>query len=225
MAWTVDNVFNFVKFLTRKNQTGSITPTEFFSAWNSEQRSFMGELLGNHQPRSNSKAGPNTGLIENQSILTALAPFTKTATATITITGAATKPSDLIHLLAARVGDYPVHMINKGQIYAAINNAIDPPSAANGTYYGTEYDTTYKIWPAGVANLTLDYIRNCTDVVWGYTDDANGVAQYNAGTSTQPEWKDIEIQEITKRCLRPFGVSFSSQDFQNFANQTINTGS
>jgi hypothetical protein len=219
MTWTVDNVFNFVKFLVRKNQTSSITADEFFLAWNSEQRSFMGDILGRIQDRSG-----KAGLIESDRALTILSPFTETADITVDITGAATKPTDLVYRLAVRAADKNVKMLTKGQIYAAINSGIDSPSVANGIYYGTEYDTFFKIWPASAGSITLDYIRNPANVAWGSTNDGNGVAQYNAGASTQPEWRDEQIQEITKRSLRLFGVSFSSQDFQQFAQSTIKTG-
>jgi hypothetical protein len=224
MAWTVNDHFNFVNFLTRKNQTASITPTEFFSAWNSEQRSYQCDLLGNFQRQSNDKSGPNTGLIENDTILSKLSPFTTSATISVAVTGNATKPSNLLYRLAIRSGNHKVQMINKGQIYAMLADAIDAPSVANGIFYGTEYDTFYKIWPATTSTIAIDYIRNCVDVVWGYTTDGNGRPVYNAGTSVQPEWRDIDAQEITKRALRLFGLSFSSQDMQNFANQTINNG-
>jgi hypothetical protein len=225
MAWTVDTVFSFVKFLTRKNQTASISPNEFFLSWNSEQRTYMGELLGKFQPRSNSKAGQNTGLIENETILSQLVPFTTNATLTVAVTGNASKPDNLIYRLAIRCGDRNVTMINKGQIYSVINQSIDPPNITAGKYYGTEYDTFYKIWPATAGSIELDYIRDCVDIVWGWTPDGNGVAQYNAGTSTQPEWKNPEIQEITKRTLQLFGVSFGSRDLVEFGQNTKTTGS
>jgi hypothetical protein len=218
MAWTVDKLFDFVNFLTRKNQTAVITPSEFFLAWNSEQRSKQGELIGVLTKQKK-------GMLEDQATLSSLAPFTKNSDITIDITGAAPKPSDFSYLLAARVSERKVTMVNKGQIYSVINDLIDPPNITLGIFYGTEYDTFYKIWPSQADTLTIDYIRNPPDVVYGYTEDANGVAVYNAGTSTQPLWKDIELQEITKRTLRLFGVSMSSQEFQNFANQTIQTGS
>jgi hypothetical protein len=219
MAWTVDNVFSFVKFLVRKNQTGSITADEFFLAWNSEQRSYMGDILGRIQDRSG-----KAGLIETDRALTILAPFTETDDITVASTGEAPKPDDFVYRLAVRAANKNVKMIRKGQIGAAINSSIDAPSVANGIYYGTEYDTFFKIWPATAGTITLDYIRNPAYVAWGSTNDGNGVAQYNAGTSTQPEWRDEQIQEITKRSLRLFGVSFSSQDFQQFAQSTIKSG-
>lgn len=225
MAWTVDKLFDFVKFLTRKNQTASITPAEFNLVWNSEQRSYMGELLGRFQPRSNSKAGQNTGLIENQTILSALAPFTTTANQSVAITGNAAKPTDIVYLLDIRCNDQSVRMINKGQIYAMLRSLIKPPNITTGNYYGTEYDTFYKIWPSQAGSIDVDFIRNCPDVVYAYTDDANGVAQYDAGNSTQPLWKDLELQEITKRTLKQFGVSMSERTFSEFGQSNILTGS
>jgi hypothetical protein len=225
MAWTVDKLFDFVKFLTRKNQTASITPAEFNLAWNSEQRSLQSELLGKFQPRSNSKAGQNTGLIENQTILSSLAPFTTLVTKTVDVTGAASKPTDLAYLLAIRCGDRVVRMVNKGQIYAVINTSIDPPNITTGTFYATEYDTFFKVWPSQAASIDIDYIRDCPDIVYGYTEDANGVAQYDAGNSVQPLWKNAELQEITKRTLKQFGVSMSERAFVEFGQSNITTGS
>ena len=70
MALTVNDLYVFTQKLIRKNQSGSLTSTEFNTFWNDAQRAYMGDLLGRFQLRSNGKLGMNTGLILNETILT-----------------------------------------------------------------------------------------------------------------------------------------------------------
>lgn len=222
-TWTVDQIFQYSKFLINKAQMQTYEPNDFFYAWNSEQRSLMSDLTGKWQARSSGKGGANTGLIENEVILTALAPFTKGASLSVS-SGAATRPEDHIYTLAIRVNDSECYHVNKGQIYSILDSVIDPPSVANNTYYFTDYETTIKVYPSTVTSIDIDYIRDCRDVVWGFTIDGDGLPVYDAGTSVQPEWKNPEIIEITRRTLKGLGVHFSSQDFENFGQATMITG-
>jgi len=223
MALTVNDLYVFTQKLIRKNQSGSLTSTEFNTFWNDAQRAYMGDLLGRFQLRSNGKLGMNTGLILNETILTKLAPFTKTETLTVTA-GSTTKPTGLIFRLALRVGDYDVYFINHGQISSVKNSAIDPPSITDNKYYAYEIEGTYKFLPTATPNAVIDYIVDVTDIVWGYTLDGNNRQVYSSGASTQSKWDDISNMEITKRMLQDIGVSFKDRDFQNFGSQTIQTG-
>jgi len=72
--WSVNDILNFTKFLTRKNQAGGISAKDLFYAWNSEQTALFEDLKGRWQSRNNGKEGQNTGLVENETILTKLTP-------------------------------------------------------------------------------------------------------------------------------------------------------
>jgi hypothetical protein len=223
MAYNVGDIFEYVKFLTNKNQSGPIAPTDFFYAWNGEQRSYMADMLGKIRVLNPNKNAPQ-GLKEDASTLESLRPFNTQTTLTISVSGTATIPTNLVHALAVRINDRDCKYVNKGQIYSVINSAIDPPSIPNNIYYLTDYDTFYKFWPAASSSAVLDYIRDCRDVVYGFTPDANDVEQYNAGTSTQPEWGSLDIIAITKRTLKAFGIHFSSQEFMAYGQGAINSG-
>lgn len=222
-AWNVEKLFRYVEFLTKKNQSGPITPDDFFYAWNGEQRSYMSDLLGKVRTMNPNKNAPQ-GLKEDASTLESLRPFTTTANLTISVSGNADIPTDLVHALAVRINDRDCKYANKGQIYSVINSAIDPPSIPNNIYYFTDYDTFYKFWPAASSSATLDYVKDCTDVVFGYTTDANDIIQYNAGASTHPLWGNLDIVAITKRTLKPFGLHFSSGEMLSFGQAATNTG-
>jgi len=220
MAWDVNDILNLTKFLTRKNQSGSISAKDLFYAWNSEQTAFFQDLLGRWQARAMSKTGVNTGLIQNETILTKLSPFTLPQNITITA-GAADKPTDFVYRLALRINGADCIKINHNQIASINANVIDPPSIINNQFYFVEYQDYYSFLPTGLptASITtaqLDYLKLPAEVIWGFTLDAQKRQVYNAGTSVQPGWLDMDVVEITKRTLASFGVSYHDKDFEQF---------
>lgn len=224
MALTVNDIYNLMKFLIRKNATGSLSSTEFEIAWNSEQKSFQSDLLGRFQKQSNGKQGMNTGLALNQTIMTKLTPFTHNVSIPV-VSGYAVKPYNFIYELGLRsTGDKQVTHVQHGQLSSVINDSIDPPSIVDGAYYTAEYDDKYKVLPQALGVVYLDYIGTPRDVVWGYGIDIYDRRQYNQNTSTQAQWMDNDIIEITKRTLKSLGVSFKDADFVNFGQSTIITG-
>lgn len=222
MALTVDYLYQFSLNLIRKNQAGSLASIEWARHWNDSSNSYQDDLLGRFQARGNGKTGANTGLIENETIETKLAPFTKTASIVVTA-GDGPKPSDFIYLLALRVGGKEVKHINKNQIATVNDNVIDAPSVADSAYYYTPYLNYYSFLPNTVTAATIDYIATPVDVVWGFII-VSGRQVYNSGTSVQSQWDDHSNREITKRMLTNLGVSFKDQDFSQFGKSVQLTG-
>ncbi len=223
MAWSVDTIYGFLRWLINKNQAGGISATDFFYAWNAEQYSYQQDLLGRWQSRSAGKEGINTGLIENETIMLKLAPFTKPITLVVAA-GQANKPTDFAYALALRVNGAKVFQVDHDMIWAVNDDVIDPPSINDNSYYYVEYLNYYKIFPAAVTSVDLDYIGNCSDVVWGYILSAQNRQVYNPATSIQPQWGQNSIIEITKRALKSLGVHFAAQDFEQFGSSNIVTG-
>lgn len=223
MAWTTNQLYQQLLKLLRKNQAGSVSSTELFYFWNAEQTAYFQDLLGRWQARSNGKTGINTGLIQNETIETKLAPFMKGPTLTIT-GGFADKPDDFAYEAALRVNGHEVRKINHNQIAAINDNVIDPPSIPLNIYYVVEYDTRYSFIPGTIANAALDYYSQPVDIVWAYTLDGANRQVYDAANSVNPMWLQNDIVEITKRTLKTLGVSFHDNDFTQMGNSVINTG-
>lgn len=223
MFLSVDYLYNFSLKLIRKNQAGGLKSNDFEFHWNDAQSAYMDDLLGRFQLRNNGKEGNNTGLIENETILTKLTPFTLPITLVIT-TGKATKPDDFIYTMALRINGERVYQIDKDQIYWVNKNVIDPPSITDNSYYYTEYENYYSFLPITVTSVDLDYISIPQNVIWGYTFDVQNRQVYNPGTSVQPLWDSQSCLEITKRMLTNLGVSFKDPDFLNFGKSVEATG-
>lgn len=185
MAWGVNDLYEFVKRLIRKNQAGGVSANDIFYFWNSEQTAYISDLLGRFQRINNGKEGNNTGLIENETILTKLTPFTKPATIAIS-SGKVTKPSDFLYALDLRISGKKVFPINKDQIYFTNEDVIDPPSTTDGTYYRTEYEDYFSILPStATGNAALDYVAIPKDIRWAFTLDTNGRQVYNVSGITE----------------------------------------
>lgn len=223
MAWNVNQVYEFLRFLIRKNQAGSISASNFFYAWNSEQTQYFKDVKGRFQARSNGKAGVNTGLLENETVETILSPFTKKATINIAA-GLGGKPSDFSYLLALRINGKEVRHINKNQIATVNDSVIDGPSVVDDSYYYTPYGSNYSFLPTSATQAEMDYLAIPQDVVWAYTLDGSGRQVYDSANSQQPQWAQDDIVEITKRALKTLGVSYQDNDFSQFGNSVINTG-
>lgn len=228
MALSVDYLYRFVRGLIRKNQAGGLKSTDFDIQWNDAQGSYQDDLLGRFQARSNGKTGMNTGLIEDETILQKLAPFTVPGSISI-LAGNATKPTDLVYRLAERINGKDCFKINHNQIATVNDSVIDPPSITTDTYYFVEYLGYYYILPhtlptVAITTLELDYIKTPTDVKWGYTYNSLNQQEYQASLSVQPQWDSSSCREITKRMLTNLGVSFKDADFVNFGKSVQLTG-
>lgn len=221
--WDVNQVYNFLKWLTNKNQSGGIPASDFFIAWNSEQASYHQDLVGRWQARSNGKSGPNTGLIQNETDLIELAPFTIGVNLPVT-GGYVDWPTDFIYLASLRVNGAKVYHFNKDERWAVEEDVIDPPSISDDAYYFTEYANKYLILPTAVTSVDMDYIAACTDIIWASTPDANNRPVYDPSNSVQPQWNQDTIVTITKRSLKGIGVHFKDDDFIKYGESNINTG-
>lgn len=233
MAWSTNDIMNALKFFIRKNQAGGIRAIDLFYAWNTEQAMYHADLLGRWQNRNNGKSGANTGLIQNETVITELTPFIFPATIPI-VAGSVTKPTGFAYTLDLRINGRKVFPIRHDQTDEVNNSVIDPPSVADNTYYYKEYQNAYSILPSTVTgNSSLDYIKACTDIVWAFTLDTDGRQVYSAAGgvsvtpttgSVQPLWLQDDIITITKRVLTNFGVSFKDADFTNFGRTAQATG-
>lgn len=229
MELSVDYLYQFVLKLIKKNQAGGLSSKEFEIQWNDAQGSYQDDLLGRFQLKNVGKTGSNTGLLEDETILQKLSPFTVQEEVSITTGGIVTKPTDFVYRLAFRINDEDVYKISSGQIASVNNSVIDPPSISNSQFYFVEYEDYYYVLPdtlptVAITTADLDYIKTPRNIVWGYTWDDDGRQLYNLGLSTPSQWDSNSNREITKRMLTNLGVSFKDNDFSNFGKSVQITG-
>lgn len=224
MPWSVDNIYSYTRFLTNKNQAGSISAADLFNAWNAEQSQYHQDLVGRWQKQNNTKTGVMSGLVEDEITISELSPFIVPIAGAPIAGGLAFKPPDYIYGLALRINGTKVFAVSHDMIWAVIDDVIDPPSIADNSYYYTEYLSYFSFLPATATAYDLDYVAETTDIVWGFTLDASNRQVYNPATSVQPKWNKNTVVTITKRTLKGFGLHFDSREFENFGESNIQTG-
>jgi hypothetical protein len=220
----INDIYQFLLKIIRKNQSGDLNATAFGYFWNSEQSSYFDDLVGRFQAHNNSKEGVNIGLIQDETILTKLSPFITTKNIPVT-NGVGARPSDFIFRLAIRVSGYKCIVANNDQVWSINDDVIDPPSTTDNRYYAIIYGSNYNFIPSSITNFDMDYVAAPIDVKWNFNIDAVTKRQvYTSNGSVQSQWDISSNREITKRVLKVLGVSYQDKDFENYGQSVISTG-
>jgi len=218
----VNNVYNILKFVVRKNQLGSLSPDDFAYAFNTAQRNYYDFLVGRIEQYRYDSPRPRVGLSMTDNVVSRLMPFESTATLTVS-GGLATKPLDLNKVLAMYTpNNYRVYRLEENRFAERMQDSIDPIDEANAFY--VEQNTDWRIYPTTLNNLKLKYLTVPADVKWNYTTDGSGRPVYNPTGSVQPLWRDNDIDELVGRAAKIIGVSFNNQMLTGFGQGVINTG-
>jgi hypothetical protein len=219
---TVDQCYSILKFIVRKNQLGSLSPTDFQLAFNTAQRNYYDLLVGRIEQYRYDKPTPRIGLSMTDNVVSRLMPFELSSSATIT-SGLVTKPTGFNKLLAMYTpNNYRVYRIEENRFAERMQDSIDPIDEANAFYI--EQSTNWRVYPATLTTVTLKYLTVPTDVVWNYTLDGSGRPVYNPTGSVDPVWNNNDIDEIVARAAKIVGVSFKEGSLIQFGEQIIAKG-
>ena len=219
---TVDQVYNILKFIVRKNQLGSLPPSEFEYAFNSAQRNYYDLLIGRIEQYRYGSPIPRIGLTMTDNVVSRLMPFQKKSTLSIT-SGVLTKPSDLNKISAIySANNYRIYRIEEDRYAERIQDSIDPIDEANAFYI--EEKATLRVYPTTLTTCSFIYFTTPTDIKWNYTIDGQGRPVYNSTGSVQPVWLENDYDELIARAAKIIGVSLANPPVVNFAQGVIQTG-
>jgi len=219
---TVDQCYSILKFIVRKNQLGSLSPTDFQFAFNTAQRNYYDLLVGRIEQYQYGRPVPRIGLSMTDNVVSRLMPFESSTSASIT-NGLVTKPNGFNKLLAMYTpNNYRVYRIEENRFAERIQDSIDPIDEANAFY--VEQSTNWRVYPTTLSTVTLKYLTIPTDVVWNYTTDGSGRAVYNPTGSVDPLWYNNDIDEIVARAAKIIGVSLKEPTLTQFGESVIAKG-
>ena len=219
---TVDQVYNILKFIVRKNQLGSLSPADFQYAFNTAQRNYYDFLVGRVEQYRYGSAVPRVGLSMTDNIVSRLMPFEQSATVIVS-SGLGNKPAGLNKLLAMyTINSYRVYRIEENMFAERMQDSIDPVDEPNAFF--VEQNTNWRIYPTTLTSVLVKYLTVPTDVVWNYTLDGSGRPVYNPTGSVDPLWYNNDIDELVARAAKIIGVSFKEPTLSQFGQGVINTG-
>jgi len=174
---TVNTAYNIMRFIARKNQLGSLSPSDFQYAFNTAQRNYYDLLVGRIEQYRYDKPTPRIGLSMTDNVVTRLMPFEKTATIAIS-SNLTTKPTDFNKLLSMTTPDFRlIYRVEENRFSSRYYDLIDPIDSENGFY--VEQTSNWRVYAPPATSVLVKYLSLPTDVAWGYYLDGSGRPVYS----------------------------------------------
>jgi hypothetical protein len=224
---TIDQVYKFVDFIIKKSNSGGyLTPDEFNLIINRAQIQYFNKLYGNQNDYRYDRPVPKIAYAITEKISNSLSPFLSDSTAlVIDGNGQVNIPSDLFQTVSITHTidniEYEITRVEQDRIANNLSSYYDAPTSDFPIY--SQLRTKFQFYPKNLATASLFYLKKPTDMVWGYTT-VSGRPVYNSGTSVQPLWKDMDINEIIYIALSYIGVNLKDGDVSQFAQLKTQTG-
>jgi hypothetical protein len=214
----VNDCYLLVQYLANKAQAGYIKPSQFNLAINQGSNSYLDFLIGGIKER---KTGVELWINRKmRNTLSAL--IAPASTISVDVSGLATYPTGYVIIDAMYTTSMDrVRFVQQNSLYSYLKSTIDP--IATNPVYLIEA-TGFRLYPNNIGNVKISFIKTPPVIAWGFTLDSNSRPVYNAGTSTDPFWDDIEIMEVIGRALRIIGVNLQSQVLNQYAEELKQTG-
>jgi hypothetical protein len=224
---TIDQVYKFVDFIIKKSNSGGyLTPDEFNLIINRAQIQYFNKLYGNQNDYRYDRPVPKIAYAITEKISNSLSPFLSDSTAlVIDGNGQVNIPSDLFQTVSITHTidgiEYEITRVEQDRIANNLSSYYDSPTSDFPIY--SQLRTKFQFYPKDLATASLFYLKKPTDMVWGYTT-VSGRPVYNSGTSVQPLWKDMDMNEIIYIALSYIGVNLKDPDVSQFAQLKTQTG-
>jgi hypothetical protein len=207
-----------MKFAIKKSMNGDFTRTEYNDVINMAQRSYQSYLIGQLQQYQYGHPQARVQYSQNEVAYQKITPLIYSGYAlTIDANGNSSYPDNycITDSMLTSTGNSRIRPCMQKQLYSTLDSSIDP--VATNPIYLIE-NNRFQFYPITQATAKLNYIRNCPDIVWGYTLDSNGREVYNQASSTDPVWDDIDMMEIIVRALSLVGCNLQLNVVSQYAN-------
>lgn len=204
----VDDVYQIIRNLLRKNQQGYLTPGEFNRYAKVANKARFNEIYGRLQEMQAGKP-VRSAYDQNQQTDEKLSVFLQVSSPTVdSTTGQVDKPDGLLRL------DSITHSIQAGPQTGKIvkvrratkdqeadwaSSDVMPPTEEYPFY--VDYGTFYQVYPKSIGPIKINALTSPIDPVWAYTLDGSGRAIYNPGSSINFQFEDAEIGNIISKIL------------------------
>lgn len=158
---------------------------------------------------SNDKYNEEKKLFEvNGFISDNLSNFKTSSTITFT-SGFGDKPAGYDYRTnAAITGNLKVEIVPEGEW---VERLVDPIDVVSATRPICAIRDQIEISPFTITSMKLYYLKRPTTMVFGYTEDGDGNAIYDSGTSTDSDWPESTHTSIVLRALAYLGIALPDE--------------
>ena len=223
----INEIYELVRFISNKSQTGTPSPTEFNLAVNSAQFSLFMERYGNPAEYTPGQPIPRMAYEETKKISDDLRVFKVLTDLTIDDNGQGIIPDDYIHATSMRFNyitqgpdksidqvERPIKEVDDDKLGDRLISEIVRPTKKYPI--ATFYNTYIQYNPKDLKKVKFTYLRRPNDAVWAFSI-TNGRPLYDASASTDLEWPDDTHNEIVIRTLSLVGINLRDNELTQYA--------
>jgi hypothetical protein len=205
MAYNINDVYNFLVFIVRKERGVFITIPEAM------------QTIDNAQLEATEDWFSQYGV--TQIIHDAIRQLRSQVQFTSASDGQVTFASDYLHMIGnpyTVTGSTinAVRFVNEDELPYALTSQLRPVSTSKPIAKDTSVG--FQIYPQSTQTGFYNYLRRPATPVLGYTQTGRTIT-YDPNTSTQLQFTDVYINNIIARALKFWGINMAEQDIQQFA--------
>ena len=205
MAYNINDVYNFLVFIVRKERGVFITIPEAM------------QTIDNAQLEATEDWFSQYGV--TQIIHDAIRKLRSQVQFTSNPDGSVDFVSDYLHMIGnpyTVTGSTinAVRFVNEDELPYALTSQLRTVSTSKPI--AKDRSTGFQLYPQVLQTGFYNYLRRPATPVLGYTQTGRTIT-YNPNTSTQLEFTDVYINNIIARALKFWGINMAEQDIQQFA--------
>lgn len=204
----IDELYRLVLDLANKNNGQYISPAEFNRYVKIANREYFDKLIGKNNVPQNFYGRDRTHDAK-------VRLFRQIADIDL-IGGVGDLPAGWEKTNAVyTTGNPPIEVVqvDEDRLARRFSSPLDSPTLEYPMY--VEDDTTIRVYPSTITQVTMRYLRSPVTPVWGYTVTGRKPV-YDPATSTNLEWDENDMFEIANRVLQLVGVSMMNNNLVNY---------
>ena len=226
---TIDALYQWINFMSNKQQSGAISPDEFNLCLNALYLEPMKIKIGLPEEYLIGQPTARQAYQVSQTITDDLQKFIVPLTITKSNTGYFPIPSDYVAFSTLRyiqiepsegceppiVIENSVEIVTDGELSLRLPNAITPPTFDYPI--GAFYNQGIKVFPKDISEVKLTYLRRPVKPFRNYTITANDENIFDPTGSVDLEYPEIMHNDFAVIVAKYFGINLKDGDLINFA--------
>lgn len=220
----INDYFELMKFVVRKNSNGGITISNFNRVINIGSYQYAAWLCGNMQGYQAGHPMPRVEFGNNRTSRQRLTPVIYGYVLHIDAnTGIAPYPNDYIQTdsMYSIYGVRKIRFAQQNQLDSFYNSTIDP--IATNPIYLIKY-VGFQFYPTSQWQANLSYVKVPPPIEYAYTLDTHGRPVYDPINSKQMVWDEISAWEVLTRALQLIGINLQVSQVIQYAQEIKNQG-
>ncbi len=213
----INEVKQFVDFISNKVQSGSVSPNEFNLAARRANISLFKRRYGLPEEYQPGRPIPSQGYEVTQKIKDDLRVFKTTVTIMVDSAGKMILPNDYVHKLAINFRKVVNNATGNPTVTFSEVETVDDDKftgrkrsslkAPTNDYPICNFNNTFvEFAPADLGEVEFIYLRLPADPVWGF-NIVNTIELYDAAQSTNFEWNEIVTDDLSAIILDYIGIN------------------